>query len=342
MDRTIEISSGTIIRAIAILLLLWFLYLVRDIIMLVFLALIIVSAIDPIVNKLQRKKIPRSVTVLVIYAVFLLLIGFSISLLFSPIASEIRGLSESLPILVNKINEYFQGLKNISLNQNFQDGITNSFGNLSENISTVGSNVFSSTISFFGGMFSFLIVLSIAFYLSVQEAGSKKFFASLLGDEHRQYALEFIERVQRKMGRWLQGQIVLMFLVFVIDYLGLLLIGAPYALILAIMAGVLEIVPFVGPIISAIIATAISLLHGPMTGLLVLTLFILVQQLEGYVLAPLVMKKAVGLNPVVVIIALLVGAKLAGVLGIIVSIPIATVIGELVNDLTHKATAHEG
>jgi len=336
MDRTIEISSGTIIRAVLILLLLWFLYLVRDIILLVFLSLIIVSAIDPIVDWFQKKKIPRAATVLIIYAVFLSLIGLAISLFISPIASEIRGLGETLPILLNKINSYFQGLQNYTGNKALQDGIVGSFGNVSENVSNFGSNVFSGTLSFFGGLFSFIIVLSIAFYLSVQEAGSKKFFASLLPQEHQKYAVELINRIQYKMGRWLQGQIVLMFLVFAIDYLGLLLIGAPYALILAIMAGVLEIVPFVGPIVSAIIATAISLLHGPATGLMVLALFTLVQQLEGYVLAPLIMKRAVGLNPVVVIVALLIGAKLAGVLGIIVSIPTATVIGELVNDLTKK------
>jgi predicted PurR-regulated permease PerM len=334
MNRTIEISSGTIIRAVLILLLLWFMYTVRDIIMLVFISLIIVSAIDPIVDWFQRKKIPRSVTVIIIYLVFLSLIGFVISLMVAPIASEIRGLGNTLPQLMEKIRGYSQGLQNISSDQNFQNGVTGSLSNVSQKLTDFGSNVFSGTLSFFGGLFSFLIILSIAFYLSVQESGIKKFFASLLPTEHQKYALELVNRIQYKMGRWLQGQIFLMLLVFVIDYVGLLIIGAPYALILAIMAGVLEIVPYVGPIITAIVATAISLLHGPVTGLLVLALCATVQQLEGYVFAPLVMKKAVGLNPVVVIVALLIGAELAGVLGIIVSIPIATVISELLRDLT--------
>lgn len=338
MNRTIDISSGTIIRAVLILLLLWFLFLVRDIIMLVFIALIIVSAIDPIVDWFQRKRVPRSVTVIIIYLVFIALIGFAISLLVAPIASEIRGLGSALPQLLEKINFYFQGLQSVSADQNFQNGVTGSLGNVSQKLTDFGSNVFSGTISFFGGLLSFLIVLSIAFYLSVQESGSKKFFASLLPAEHQEYGLELINRIQYKMGRWLQGQIVLMVLVFVIDYAGLLVIGAPYALILAIMAGILEIVPYAGPIVSAIVATAVSLLHGPALGLLVLALFVLVQQLEGYVFAPLVMKKAVGLNPVVVIVAILIGAELAGVLGIIVSIPIATVLSEIVKDLTEKKT----
>jgi len=338
MDRTIEISSGTIIRAIAILLLLWFLFLVRDIIMLVFIALIIVSAIDPIVNWFQKRKVPRAMTVLAIYIIFLSLVGFVISLAISPIVAEIRGLETTLPELINKMTNYFHDLSGLIADRGLQENVSGSLGNVTEGISNFGSNVFSGTLTFFGGLFSFLIVLSIAFYLCVQEAGSKKFFASLLPSEHQKYALELVGRIEYKMGRWLQGQIVLMVLVFVIDYLGLLLIGAPYALVLAIVAGILEIVPYVGPIVSAIVATAISVLHGWGTGLFVLALFTLVQQLEGYVFAPLVMKKAVGLNPVVVIIALLVGAQLAGVLGIIVSIPIATVLSEIVKDLTEKKT----
>ena len=133
-----------------------------------------------------------------------------------------------------------------------------------------------------------------------------------------------------------RGRYFLMLIIFLLDYVGLLLIGAPYALVLALVAGILEIVPYIGPVISAVIAVSVSFLHGPLTGLLVLGLFVLVQQLEGYVLTPLVMKKAVGLNPVVVILALMIGAKLGGVMGIIIAVPIAAVAGEIVNDLVKK------
>jgi predicted PurR-regulated permease PerM len=170
--------------------------------------------------------------------------------------------------------------------------------------------------------------------MSVQEKGIKKFIASLAPVEHSGYVSDLVDRIQFKMGRWLQGQMFLMLVIFALDYLGLLLIGAPYALVLALIAGILEIIPYIGPVVSAVIAVAVSFLHGPVTGLLVLALFVIVQQLEGYLLTPLVMKKAVGLNPVVVILALMIGAKLGGVLGIIVAVPIATALGEIVNDLT--------
>ncbi len=336
MNRVIEISSGTILRIIFILLLLWFLYLVLDILALVFIAIIIVSAIDPIVDWFQRKKIPRSLTVLVVYIVFLSIFGLAIGLLVPPLSSEIRGLGESFPQLVEKVSGYFRIAQDYAVSHNLQQQITNFTGNFAEKVSQIGSSVFSGTISFISGIFSLVVVLSIAFYMSVQEKGIKKFFASLAPEEHQDYISGLVDRAQFKMGRWLQGQLFLMLIIFVLDYLGLLIIGAPYALVLALIAGILEIIPYIGPIISAVIAAAISFLHSPLTSLLVLGLFVLVQQLEGYVITPLVMKKAVGLNPVVVILALMIGAKLAGVVGIIIAVPIATVIGEVVRDLTKK------
>jgi predicted PurR-regulated permease PerM len=337
MNKTIEISSGTILRTIFIFLLLWFLFLIRDILVLIFFAVIIVSALDPIVDWAQKKKIPRSVTVLIVYILVFAAVGTTISFMITPLASEISGLAKNFPILVENLSGYFRIAREYTASHNISQQVSNFSGNINDRLSQLGSNIFSGTISFIGGIFSFIVVLSIAFYMSVQERGVKKFFASLAPDEHGEYMMDLVDRIQFKMGRWMLGQAALMVIIFAIDYTGLLIIGVPYALILAIIAGLLEIIPYVGPIVSAVIATLITLLNGGLAkGLLVLALFALAQQLEGYVIAPLVMKRAVGLNPVVVIVALLVGAKLAGVIGVIVSVPIATMIGEVVNDLVRR------
>ncbi|MFA6285331.1 MAG: AI-2E family transporter [Parcubacteria group bacterium] len=341
MNRTIEISSSTILRTIFILLLLWFLFLIRDILVLVFLALVIVSAIDPIVDWCQKKRVPRSLAVLVIYILAISIVGTAISFLVAPIASEIRGLGENFPNLVEKFSGYFQGVRNYATSHNFQQQISNFSGNITDRFSQVGTNIFSGTVSFIGGIFSFLVVLSVAFYMSVEEKGVKKFFASIAPAEHGEYVAGLVDRIQFKMGRWLLGQMALMVIIFAIDYVGLLVIGAPYALVLAIMAGLLEIIPYVGPIVSAVVAASVSFLHGPVTGLLVLALFAVAQQLEGYVIAPLVMKKAVGLNPVVVILSLLIGAKLGGVMGVIIAVPVATMVSEVAGDLVRKPEVSE-
>jgi predicted PurR-regulated permease PerM len=336
MNRTIDISSGTILRTVFILLLLWFLFLIRDILLLVFIAIIIVSAIDPVVNRLQKRRIPRSLTVIVLYILLISLFGLAIFLLIPPLASEVEGLSQSFPQLVEKLSGYFETIRQFAVAHNLEQDISGFFSSIAGRLSQAGANIFTGTITFLGGIFEFIIVLSIAFYLTVQERGIKKFFSAILPNDHKEYVMNLVDRIEYKMGRWLQGQASLMLMVFGLDYLGLLAIGAPYSLVLALMAGILEIIPYIGPIISAVIAVAISFLHGPVTGLAVLILFFAVQQLEGYVLTPLVMKRAVGLNPVVVILALLIGAKLAGAIGVIVSVPIATAIGEVVNDLVKK------
>jgi predicted PurR-regulated permease PerM len=337
MNRTIEISSGTILRTVLILLLLWFVFLVRDILALVFFAIIITSAMDPIVDWLQKRKIPRSLTVILVYILFLVLVSSFFFFIIPPLANEIRGLGDNFPGLIERFSGYFKIVRDYATSHNIGEQINNFSLSLTGQLNQLGSNIFSGTLSFIGGIFSFIIVLSIAFYMSVQEKGVKKFFASIAPDEHSEYVATLIDRIQFKMGRWLLGQLALMVIIFAIDYVGLLLIGAPYALVLAIMAGLFEIVPYAGPIVSAIVAASLSFLQSPLTGFLVLALFAVAQQLEGYVIAPLVMRRAVGLNPVVVILAILIGAKLGGVTGIIIAVPLATVIWEVLNDLVRPA-----
>jgi predicted PurR-regulated permease PerM len=322
-------------------LLLWFLYLIWDIVILVFLAVIIVSAIDPIADWFQKKRVPRSLTVLIVYVLFLAALGTAIGLLIPPLTSEIRGLGESFPSLAEKFSGYFKIARDYATSHNFQQQVANFTGSVTEKLSQIGSSVLGGTVSFIGGIFSFVVLLSVAFYMSVEEKGVKKFFASIAPAEHGEYVSGLVDRIQFKMGRWLQGQMFLMLIIFALDYAGLLIIGAPYALVLALVAGFLEIIPYIGPVISAFVAVSISFLHDPVTGLLVLALFVIIQQLEGYIFTPLVMKKAVGLNPVVVILALMIGAKLGGVTGIIIAVPIATVVGEVVNDLVRKPEISE-
>jgi predicted PurR-regulated permease PerM len=344
MNRAIEISSGTILRTIFILLLLWFVFLVRDILVLVFVAVIIVSAMDPIVDWLQRKKIPRALTVLLVYILVFAIIGTGISFLVAPLSSEISNLGKNFPRFIENLSGYFTIVHDYAASHSITQEVGNFTTNFNNSLSQISSNVFSGTVSFIGGLFSFVVILSMAFYMSVQEKGVKKFFTSLVPHEHSEYIKDLIDRIQFKMGRWLLGQIALMIIIFTIDYVGLLIIGVPYALILAILAGFLEIIPYVGPIVSTVAATLIVLLNGGwIKAVLVLLLFTLAQQLEGNVITPLVMRKAVGLNPVVVIVALLIGFQLDGIVGALIAIPAATAIGEVVGDIVKgkEATGEE-
>jgi predicted PurR-regulated permease PerM len=145
--------------------------------------------------------------------------------------------------------------------------------------------------------------------------------------------MHLIARMQEKIGRWLRGQLLLSLIIFLMTYAGLTILGVRYALVLALFAGVTELIPYIGPFIGLVPALFIALTQSPIVALGVLVLYIIIQQLENYVIVPKVMQRAVGLNPIVIIVAMLVGAKMAGILGIILAVPVATALSVAVGDL---------
>lgn len=332
-SQTINISASTIFRTILILLALVFLFLIRDILMIVFISVVIAAAINAPVSWLQKHKTPRLLGVIFIYLILFLLLGLVITLIFPPLSEQIRQLAVIFPELTGKIG--------LSIQQwwgeyNAQGNLQELFSDISYRLAQAASSVFETTVSFFGGLFSAIIILVISFYLSVQEKGAKKFLISLTPEEHRTYISGLIERIESKIGGWFRGQLLLMLIVGCLVFIGLYFLGIKYALILALIAAILEIVPYIGPILAAIPAVILAFIQSPFLALLVILLFIVVQQLENYIITPQVMKKTVGLNPVVIIIVMLIGAKLAGILGLILAVPLAAAIAEFLKDFKNK------
>ncbi len=330
--QEIEISTGIIFKTILILLAVWFLYLVMDVIALVFIAVIITSAMDPLVDWLQSKKIPRTAGVLGLFLALFLLIGLIVSFLIPPIIVQFQDFSQNFPRYFQAGQTSFAELrvflagKHINFDpQQLLDNFTGAFASLS-------GNIFSRTIDVFSGFISIIVVFSLAFYMTVEENGIKKFITSVTPDQYREYAVDLTTRIKEKIGKWMLGQLLLMLIIFVLDAIGLTLIGVPYALVLAVFAGVMEIVPYIGPIISAIPGMILGFMISPMTGFLAMLVYLIAQQLENNLIVPQIMKKAVGLNPVATIIALLVGLRLGGVMGAILAIPVATAISLAIND----------
>ncbi|MEK7134875.1 MAG: AI-2E family transporter, partial [Patescibacteria group bacterium] len=190
--------------------------------------------------------------------------------------------------------------------------------------------------SIFGGLVSFVVVLVVSFYLSLSRGALDDFLRSILPPQFEAYAHGLWLRAQKKMGRWLQAQILLSFIMALIVGIGLWILGVKYYFLIAVIVGVLEIVPYVGPIVAGGLATLLALSQSAILGLWTLVFFITIQQLEGHILVPLLIKKLVGLNPVAVILAMLVGAKLGGILGLLLAVPIAAVIDEFFDDLAKR------
>ena len=209
--------------------------------------------------------------------------------------------------------------------------------NISKTLSDTTGGVFTTLSAFFGGLTSFVLIIVFSFYFSVQETGVDDFLRVVTPIKEQAYVLNLWKRSQEKIGKWMQGQLILGIIVGILLYLWLVILGIPNALMLAVIAGLFELIPVFGQILAAIPALMIGFADGGVTALLLVAgLYLVVQQFEAHLIYPVVVKKVVGVPPLLVIIALIVGAKLAGFLGILLSVPIAAAIQEFVSDVERK------
>jgi len=339
MNRTtIDISSKTIIKLIAIFLLGWFLYFIRDIIVIFFITIVIASALEGPVKWLRKYHIPRPFGVVLVYLIFLGVLISSIYLLIPPIVQEARDLSQKLPEFYDSVIPRVQGMKDFSARHHLLESFQGAISNLTKNLSNFSGSVFGTIFSIFGGVFSFVVILTISFYMIVQKNAFKKFLRTISPAEHQPYITSLMNRIQEKIGNWLRAQIFLAFIIGFFTFIGLSILGMPYAFILSIFAGIMEVIPYVGPMISVVPAIFLAAATGNWFLVIgVIVLYIIIQQLENHLIVPKVMHKALGLNPIVVILSLLIGAKIAGFLGMILAVPVATASAVFLGDfLWHR------
>ena len=329
----INISTSTIIKILLIFLLLFFVYLIREVVAILFVSLVFASAVDPWVDWMHKKKIPRGVSILFIYLIMFVVISFTVYLIIPPIAQQVAELSANFPRYVEKLISGYSALKEYSVQHGVLDSIKDSLGTISSNLQTAAGGVFSTISGIFGGIFSFFLVLVITFYMVVEESAIKKLVWSIAPTRHQPYIMQLINRMQKKMGLWLRGQLILSLVIFILTYVGLLVLGVKYALVLALIAGLTEFIPYLGPIFGAVPAILLAFTQSPMLAVFVIILFFVIQQVENNILVPKIMQKAVGLNPIISISVLMIGFKLAGVVGAIMSIPVATAISVFVKDM---------
>jgi len=336
-ELAIRITPGSIVTAILLLLLVALLYFLRDLVLIVITAVVIASAIEPATKWFVKYRIPRVVAVLIVYLTFFaLLLAFFYFFLPSILVETLNFLA-ILPSYMQSIDALNPFQDSVFLGtQGIAEQI--SFSKAFESLQGVFSNVsksFVETINFvFGGVLSFVLIIVFSFYFAVQETGIDDFLRVVTPARHQKYVVNLWRRSQVKIGLWMQGQLMLAVIVGMLVYLGLTILGVKHALLLALIAAIFELIPVFGPILAAIPAIAVGFVDGGVTvGLLVIGLYIIIQQFENHLIYPLVVTKVVGVPPLLVILALLVGAKLAGFLGIILSVPFAAVLQELVSDI---------
>lgn len=332
MSNEISISTSTILKILGIIAGIWFVVIIRDVVLLFIFAIILTSAIEPFASRLENRKIPRMLSVSIVYVLTIAILGAVIFFLFPPIVEQLRQLVIAIPEFVNSAITKFEVLKDLAAQHNFTANLENFIETISSALAGVVPNLFDTTKAFFGGLISFVIVLAISFYMSVEKGGLKQFVSALAPKKHSENVLRLVKKSQDKLGRWIKGQLVVILIIGLLDYVGLLLLGVRFALLLGITGAVLEIIPYAGPVIATIIAVLVGLSQSPMIALFAGIWFLVVQQIENHIITPKVMQTAVGLNPVVVILAILIGTKLAGVLGLVLAVPIAAVIEVFVSE----------
>jgi len=338
MNITITVKS--IVRVILLGLLVWLLFFeLRDLLLVVLTSIVIASFVETGVRHFSSLKIGRSIAVVIIYFFIVGVIG-TLFYVFVPI------LIEEVSYLISFAIAYFPQSGILSDVSAGTQGVVSSFaGNtsLSEFIgsaeillSRLSGNVFNILSIVFGGVFNLILIFVISFYLSMQEQGIANFLRIISPRRHEEYIIDLWHRVRRKISFWVQGQFILSFLIGILTYAGLLILDVKYALLLAILTAVLELIPF-GVILAVIPAISFGFLEGGLpVAISVAIVYIIVQQLENYVIAPMVVNKVVGVSPLVVILSVLIGAKLASIWGIILAVPVAVAILEFMHDVEIK------
>jgi len=340
----ITISIGTIIKAIITIILIYTLFLIKDVVLVVISAVVLASALEPAIRWFQRRKFNRVFSAVSVYILTLFAIA-SIMIFFIPRVLDDASLYlNKLPNTIS-VNDLWSPIRDIGIwgdSTTIKDlGSDYSIKDLSNQFSQIisgsGEGFFKTAGAIFGGALSLILIIVLSFYLAVQEDGVRGFLEVMSPKRYRDYVVDLWKRSQSKIGLWMQGQLILAVMVGVLVFLGLMVLGVNHALLLAVLAAIFEIIPVFGPILSAIPAILVGTVDGGATGtLLVLGLYVLIHQFENHLLYPLVVRKVVGISPVIVILALIVGAKLAGFLGLLLSVPIATVIMELYSDIEKR------
>lgn len=320
------ISTSAIIKVALVLLLFYLAYLILDILVLLFVALILASLIDPLADWFEKKKLPRGLAVISVYVAALGVLTVIIVSLVPVIASQASQLVNNFGVYWQKVMSGLSSIKSLSIRLGLWENLQNTLPTTIKTGLGTAQSVVGSLFGFFGGVFSLILVFVITFYLVVEEEGFKRALHSLAPAQYQPYLVQLWGRVKQKLGSWLRGQLLLDLIVGVFSYVGLLILDVQYALLLGLMAGLFETIPYVGPIFSGIIAVLLAFLQTGswLKPLLVAALFVVIQQLENNLLVPKIMKRAVGLNPIVSIVSLLIGYRLLGLPGAILAIPVAT------------------
>ena len=345
-ENSISISTGTIVRVILIVFLVYLMWVLKDLILVILTSIVIASFVESAIPRFKKIKIGRVLGVVIIYVISIVSLAL-IFYLFAPLliteiynfASFISKYAPGVNFLNYFNNEAFSGAKDVVNNLSHGMSIANLLSTSHAFITNLSDGFFTTLSVAFGSIFNVILIVIISFYLSIQEKGIENFLRVILPIKHEEYVVDLWQRTRRKIALWMRGQMLLGVLIAILTYLVLAIMGIQYALLLAIIAGLMELIPY-GILIALVPAVSFSYLSGGISSaLMVFGAYLIIHQFEVYLFSPLVIKKVTGLSPLIIILAVLIGLELGGFWGLLLSIPGALLFMEIMNDLEkHKTT----
>jgi predicted PurR-regulated permease PerM len=330
-ERILDISWGTIWKIFVAAVIIYILYEIRNVLIWFLFALVISILFNPAVNFLRKLKIPRVLAVCFIYAAFfglLVLIAYATIPLF---VSEIKQFSQVLPQYFEKFSPPLRGLGIKA----FED-LDTFVGTLQGTLEKTTANVFNVLFATFGGIFATIFIISLSIYLSLEEKGVERALILFFPKKYETYALALWEKCEKKVGGWFLTRVLACLFIGLTSFFAFLLFNTPYSFTLAVLAGILNFIPIVGPLITGILLFITVALESLPKAILILIVYILIQQVENNILTPFISKKIIGLSPALVLMALVIGGILWGFLGAILAVPLAGILFEFLKEFLEK------
>lgn len=339
----ISISTNTLIKILLLGVLVFSIIKLSNIVLVIFVAIVVASFVESAVKKFKPYIKNRSVSVFLIYIISIssvvLLSSIFIPVFIEEMSALVSSLSQYIPdssILNTFQPDTISGAKDVVSSVSSNASLGDIIKNSQVLISSMSGGFMDIFTGAFGGIFNFFLIIIISFYFAVTEKGIENFLRIITPIDSEKYIISLWQRTEHKIGLWVQGQMLLGLIIGILAYLGLTILGVKYSLILAILTGFFMLIPF-GIFLAIIPVTIFGFLDGGITlALMSFTLYFILHQFENYLIYPLIIKKVIGISPLVVILAIIIGAEFAGFLGVILAIPGAVLLLEFLDDLEQK------
>jgi predicted PurR-regulated permease PerM len=331
-EQSLDITWKTIAKVFVAIFVFYMAYLIKDVALWFFFALVISVLLAPAINFLRWFKIPKIIAIILVYFFIFGFLGFLIYLIAPVFIVELRLFSQQIPDYFEKINPFLRQW-GVDVAYSFND-LTQILVNRVEQGS---KGVINAISTFFGGIASAIFILTLAFFLSLEEKGVEKFLIILTPKKYEEQIVNTFQRAQKKVSSWFGARILACLFVGIASFIIFFIFDIKYAFLLALIAGILNFIPYIGPWITAFLLLAfVSVSDSWIIAIYIFIIFTIIQTIEGNVLTPILMKKMINLPPALVLIALLIGSQMFGFLGVVFAVPVFGIVYEFLKEFLEK------